>query len=197
MCRELDQPPPLVHFWLQPCRTPHAVSCNVTWLDLGHTGAYARTNRDTPATSGSSKHTMGVSELNEHPLYKRGVAGPKMATGSNHFKELYKLSCSIPVSLSFMECSNSTKHTKKTPRNHFDLLIVKKQRQTRSTRVHGVFSILPSQNSKGLRAVESRQLIEFLDDIQRLLLDRLWHPQNTPITILKCVIYNIAPCSCP
>ena len=33
------------------------------------------------------------SKLNEHLSYKRGVAGPKMATGSNYFK-----SCKQPVS---------------------------------------------------------------------------------------------------
>ena len=30
----------------------------------------------------------GEERLNKHLSYKRGVAGPKMATGSNYFKKL-------------------------------------------------------------------------------------------------------------
>ena len=84
---------------------------------------------------------------------KRGVAGPKMATGSIIISKgckraVCQLSCSIAVFLSFTGHSNRTKHAQTTPRNHHDPLMAKKRRQTRSARAHGVFGVLPSQNSR-------------------------------------------------
>ena len=57
---------------------------------------------------------------------------------------------------SFTERSNSTKHAQKTPWNHHDPPIAKKPRQTRSARAHGVFCVLPSQNSRRLCVIYPR-----------------------------------------
>ena len=53
--------------------------------------------------------------------------------------------------------------------------------------------LLGEHQERNVRDVVSRQLIELLDDVGRLLFDRQRHPRNTRTTISKCVLYYLVP----